>query len=223
LEICRDIHFPRLRVSHKTSINLTTSISNVINEANSVWWHKLIRDWTKRDYAFFSFFTWILVFSLLASVRLIEGRAIDIVFTIVLSFALIPFELLITAAFQKYSSNTKQISWYSALLPTDFAGTNLLKNEKCLVFFYAEWCPFCRKSYHLLKSFDNSQTTVFRVDLSDENNPLWDSLEINMVPTLIAFKDGTEFWRADGISMVGLRKKDFEQAIIVTRVTDPMS
>ena len=181
-----------------------------------MWWHKLIRDWTKTDYAFFSFFTWILVFSLLVLVRLIEGRAIDLVFAIVFSFVVIPFELLIIAAFQKYSSNTKDISSYSALLPEDFTNGNLLKNEKCLVFFYSEWCPFCRKSFHLLKSFDNSQTKVFRVDLSDENNPLWDSLEINVVPTLIAFKDGREFWRADGISMVGLRKKDFEQAIIAT-------
>jgi len=57
---------------------------------------------------------------------------------------------------------------------------------------------------------------VFRVDLSDENNPLWNSLEINAFPTLVAFKDGTEFWLANGISMVGLRKKDFEQAIIAT-------
>jgi hypothetical protein len=58
---------------------------------------------------------------------------------------------------------------------------------------------------------------VFRVDLSDDNNPLWDSLEIKVVPTLIAFNDGIEFWRANGISMVGLRKKDFDQAILATR------
>ena len=179
-----------------------------------MWWHKLIRDWTKADYAFFSFFTWISVFSLLVLVRLIERRAIDLVFTIVFSFVLIPIELLIIAAFQKYSSNTEDISSYSALLPEDFKNGKLLKNEKCLVFFYAEWCPFCRKSFHLLKSFDDSQTKVFRVDLSDENNSLWGLFEISAVPTLIAFKDGTEFWRADGISMVGLRKKDFEQAII---------
>jgi thiol-disulfide isomerase/thioredoxin len=185
-------------------------------EADSVWWHKLIRDWTKVDYAFFSFLIWILVFSLLVLVRLVEGRAIDLVSTTAISIVLIPFELVIIATFQKYSSNTKDISSYSALLPENFNNDKLLNNEKCLVFFYAEWCPFCRKSFHLMKSLDNSQAKVFRVDLSNENNPLWESLEINVVPTLVAFKDGTEFWRADGISMVGLRKKDFEQAIIAT-------
>jgi thiol-disulfide isomerase/thioredoxin len=182
-----------------------------------MWWHKLIKNWNKADYAFFSSFIWILVFSLLVLVRLVERRAIDLVPTIAFSIVLIPFELVIIAAFQKYSSNTKDIASYSALVPEDFNNGKLLNNEKCIVFFYTEWCPFCRKSFHLLKSLDNSQAKVFRVDLSDENNPLWDSLEINVVPTLIAFKDGTEFWRADGISMVGLRKKDFEQAIIATR------
>jgi thiol-disulfide isomerase/thioredoxin len=181
-----------------------------------VWWHKLIRDWTKTDYAFFSAFTWILVFSLLVLVRLIERRTLDLVFATAFSFVMIPFELMIIAAFQKYSSNIEDISSYPALLPNDFRENNLLRDDKTLVFFYAEWCPFCRKSFHLLKSLDESQSKVFRVDLSDEKNPLWDSLKIKMVPTLIAFKDGTEFWRADGISMIGLRRKDFEQAIIAT-------
>lgn len=187
-----------------------------VSEANPVWWHKLIRDWTKTDYAFFSLFTWILFFSLLVLVRLIEGRTLDLVFASVFSFVMIPFELIVVAAFQKYSSNTTDISSYPALSPNDFEEDKLLKKDKSLVFFYAEWCPFCRKSFHLLKSLNGSQSKVFRVDLSDENNPLWDSLKIKIIPTLIAFKNGTEFWRANGISMVGLRKKDFKQAIVAT-------
>jgi thiol-disulfide isomerase/thioredoxin len=129
---------------------------------------------------------------------------------------MIPFELIIVAAFQKYSSNTEDISSYPTLLPNDFKEDKLLRDDKTLVFFYAEWCPFCRKSFRLLKSLDEPQLKIFRLDLSDEKNPLWDSLKIKIVPTLIAFKDGTEFWRADGISMVGLRKIDFKQAVIAT-------
>ena len=182
-----------------------------------MWWHKLVRDWTKTDYAFFSLFTWILVFSLLLLVRLIEGRTLDLLFAAVFSFIMIPVEFAVIVAFQRYSSNTTDISSYHALGPNDFEENNLLKKEKSLVFFYAEWCPFCRKSFQLLKSLSDSQSEVYRVDLSDESNPLWESLRIKVVPTLIAFKDGTEFWRANGISMVGLRKRDFEQAIIATR------
>ncbi len=182
----------------------------------TLWSHKLIRNWTKTDYLIFSSFTWILVFTLLVLIRLIQGRTLDLVFATIFSFAMIPFELIVVAAFQKYSSNTKDMTLYSALQPNDFKGATLLKNEKSLVFFYTEWCPFCRKSFHLLKSLDESQLKVFKVDLSDENNPLWDSLKIKIVPTLIAFKSGTEFWRANGISMVGLKKKDFKEAIIAT-------
>ncbi len=178
-----------------------------------MWYHKLIRDWTKTDFAIFVAYTWVLVFVLLVAVRLLEGRTLDLQFNIVFSFAIVPFELIIVAAFQKYSSNTKDISFYSALNPNDFKDDKLLKDEKNLVFFYSEWCPFCRKSFRYLKLFDESVLKVFRVDLSDENNPLWESLKINTVPTLIAFKDGMEFWRANGISMVGLRKEDFKQAI----------
>jgi len=147
---------------------------------------------------------------------LIEGRTLDLAFAAVISFVTIPIELLVIVAFQKYSSNTADISMIPTLLPKDFKDNKLLKNDKSLVFFYAEWCPLCRKSFHPLKSLNESQLKVFRVDLSDENNPLWDFLKIKIVPTLIAFKDGTEFWRANGISMVGLRKKDFKQAIIAT-------
>lgn len=179
-----------------------------------MWWHKLIRYWTITDYVTFVAFNWILIFSLIVLVRLIQGRTLDLVFATTFSFAMIPVVLLVTAVSQKYGSNTMDISEYPALLPSDFKEDKLLKYDKTLVFLYAEWCPFCRKSFHLLKSLNRSQAKVFRADLSDEDNPLWDSLKIKIVPTLIAFKDGTEFWRADGIAMIGLRKKDFERAAV---------
>ncbi len=179
-----------------------------------MWWHKLIRDWTKTDYAFFSVFTWVLVFSLLILVRLVEVRSPDLVFASAFAFVMIPVELAIVATFQRYSSNTADISSYPALVASDFLGDKLLRTEKYLIFFYSEWCPFVRKSFRLLKSLEKSQSRVFRVDLSDENNPLWDSLNIKVIPTLIGFDGGKEFWRANGISMVGLREKDFKQAII---------
>ena len=68
-----------------------------------------------------------------------------------------------------------------------------------------------------MKSLERSKAEVSTVDLSDENNSLWSSLNISAVPTLIAFEDGVEFWRANGISMVGLRKKDLMQAIIAIK------
>jgi hypothetical protein len=71
------------------------------------WSHKLVRDWTKRDYAAFSVYSCVLVFAVLTIFRLIETRTLDLVFTAVFSVAMIPVELLIVAGFQKYSANTK--------------------------------------------------------------------------------------------------------------------
>jgi thiol-disulfide isomerase/thioredoxin len=179
-----------------------------------MWWHKLVREWTKKDYAAFSIYSWVLVFAVITAMRLIQTRTLDLVFTAAFSVAMIPIELLIVVAFQKYSANTKALTAYPALLPTDFDGDKLLRNEKSLVFFYSKWCPYCRKSFRLLKTVDNSQIELLVADLSDENSPLWDTLKVETVPTLIAFKDGGEFWRANGVPMVGLRKEDFKQAAI---------
>jgi thiol-disulfide isomerase/thioredoxin len=120
-------------------------------------------------------------------VRLIQTRTLDLVFTAVFSLAMIPVELLIVFAFQKYSANTKALALYPALLPNDFNGDKLVRDEKSLVFFYSKWCPYCRKSFRHLKALNTTQLKLFKVDLSDESNPLWDSLKIEIVPTLIAF------------------------------------
>jgi thiol-disulfide isomerase/thioredoxin len=129
---------------------------------------------------------------------------------------MIPVEFVIVVVFQKYSANTKALAAYQALMPEDFKEDKLLKNEKSIVFFYSKWCPYCRKSFRHLKTINNNQVKLFTVDLSDENSPLWDSQKIEVVPTLVAFNGGVEFWRANGIPMVGLRKEDFKQATLAT-------
>jgi hypothetical protein len=53
--------------------------------------------------------------------------------------------------------------------------------------------------------------TKFRVDLSDEDNPLWTSLKIRRIPTLIAYHNGEELRRREATYMVGLRKADFAE------------
>jgi thioredoxin 1 len=179
------------------------------------WSHKLVQEWTKRDYVAFSLYSWVLVFAVLIVLRFIGTETLDLVFTAAFSVAMVPVELLIVAAFQKYSANTKALAAYPALLPSDFNENRFLKEDKSLVFFYSKWCPYCRKSFRLLKTIANSRLKLFTVDLSNENSPLWITLNIETVPTLIAFKNGDEFWRANGVPMVGLRKEDFKQAAIL--------
>jgi thiol-disulfide isomerase/thioredoxin len=177
-----------------------------------MWWHKLVVHWSKRDYFEFSFFTWVLIFCVLAMLNIVQGKALELPFMSVLSFVMIPVELLIIVVFQKYSSHVDEILDCPSLLQSDFSDELLLKSGKTLVFFYAEWCPFCRSAFHYLSSLSPISYKVFRADLSDEENPLWTSLKIRRIPTLIAFDAGKEFWRREATYMIGLRKTNFEEA-----------
>jgi thiol-disulfide isomerase/thioredoxin len=177
-----------------------------------MWWHKLAVHWSKLDYIEFSLFTWVLIFCVLAVLSIVQGKPLELLFMAVLAFVMIPVELLIIVIFQKYSSNIDEILDYPSLLQLDFADEQFLKSGKILVFFYAEWCPFCRSAFHHLSSLSSISYKVFRVDLSDEENPLWNSLNIRRIPTLIAFDAGKEFWRREATYMIGLRKVDFKEA-----------
>ncbi len=77
-----------------------------------------------------------------------------------------------------------------------------------LAVFYAEWCPFC---ISFLPEFERTKSESFQiaeVDISDENNPLWEEYRIEVVPTLIAFENGKETLRRDGRRGIGLSSKD---------------
>jgi thiol-disulfide isomerase/thioredoxin len=185
-----------------------------------VWWHKLIKYWTKLDGMIFVAFNWFLIFGFSVLIMLVQAKPLNLPFTAAFSFIMVPVSFFITYAFQNYSSNSEEINSYPALLPNDFNEDKLLRKEKILAFFYAEWCPFCRRTFSFLKHLKpDSSYRIFRVDLSDEDNPLWTSFNIEVVLTLIAFDDGKEFWRANGVLMVGLKKRDFEKADTVMKAT----
>ena len=183
-----------------------------------MWWHKRVVHWSKRDYIEFSLFIWVLIFSVLVVQGIVQGGHLNLPFIAVLATAMIPVEILIIVLLQKYSSNVEEILDYPFLLQEDFDNKHLLKSGKILVFFYADWCPFCRNAFHHLTSLSLISTKIFRVDLSDEENPLWNSLKIRRIPTLIAFDDGKEFWRREATYMIGLRKADFNDADSIMNV-----
>ncbi len=144
--------------------------------------------------------------------RIIQGEPLELPFMVVFSFVMIPVEFLIIVVFQKYSSHVDELLDYPSLLELDFNNDRFVESGKILVFFYAEWCPFCRSAYRHLASLRSISYKVFRVDLSDEDNSLWTSLKIRRIPTLIAFHNGKEFWRREATYMIGLRKADFKEA-----------
>jgi len=91
----------------------------------------------------------------------------------------------------------------------DFEERRLRRPGTWVVAYLADWCPFCRAFRPLFAGLDASGRLACAVaDLSDTENPLWDDFGINVVPTVIAFRNGDVIGRLDGVAMVGLDAQD---------------
>ena len=51
------------------------------------------------------------------------------------------------------------------------------------------------------------------IDISDDDNPLWEVFSIEVVPTLIIFKEGKAVFRRDGVYGRGLSEKAIDETI----------
>ncbi len=95
--------------------------------------------------------------------------------------------------------------------PKDFEGRRLRRKGLWAVAVLADWCPFCRAFRPLFERFDGGG--IFEsalADVTDTASPLWDRFQIEVVPTLLAFRDGELVHRIDGIPMEGLGPGDLE-------------
>jgi thioredoxin 1 len=92
--------------------------------------------------------------------------------------------------------------------PEVFDGQRLRRTGTWAVAFFADWCPFCREFLPSFVALKGSGFGVAVADLTDPGNPLWERFEIEVVPSIIVFRDGTPVFRADGRFMEGLGPKD---------------
>jgi len=176
-----------------------------------LWWYKLLKYWSVKDYVTYFITLGALLFGL-SVIRLTQGRPFDLLFIgVLVVVVLVP--LLALATIQKYSARIDEISNYPTVLSDDFNEGKLLKDGRALVFFYTEWCPFCRRSFPHLKNLKSSDNhSIYRADISDVNNILWNTMAVKVVPTLIIFENGSEVWRRNGRYLEGLGGKDFKDA-----------
>jgi|SRR5712692_1869948 len=86
----------------------------------------------------------------------------------------------------------------------------LKSTSPVLAVFYAEWCPFCVSFLPEFEQLNSQNFQIAEVDISDENNPLWEEYRIDVVPTLIAFDEGKETSRRNGRRGIGLSSKDID-------------
>jgi len=91
----------------------------------------------------------------------------------------------------------------------EFDGSRLARPGTWTVAFLADWCPFCRDfepSFAALAAQPGIALLV--ADLTDVESPLWDRFRIDVVPSVIVFRNGEPVFRIDGRSGYGLDGKD---------------
>jgi thioredoxin 1 len=104
------------------------------------------------------------------------------------------------------------------LVPSDFTGKRLNKTGTLAVLFAAEWCPFCRRFSPIFDSaLAKNGMTGALADLNDEENPLWETFDVQVVPTVMIFKDGELVYRKDGTLGQGLPDRAMDE--VVSRLT----
>lgn len=71
------------------------------------------------------------------------------------------------------------------------------RERPVMVLFYADWCPFSEASMPVFRQHsDEIDMEVVAANLSHPEDPRWKEHDIETVPTLAVFADGTEQRRA---------------------------
>ena len=94
--------------------------------------------------------------------------------------------------------------------PGAFQGDRLARPGTWAVGFFAQWCGFCQAFAPSFAGLDGGATHLAVGDLTDLHNPLWERFDIEIVPTVIVFRDGKAVLRVDGRPMEGLGSEDLE-------------
>ena len=104
------------------------------------------------------------------------------------------------------------------LAPSDFESKRLKKNGTLPVLFAAEWCPFCRRFIPIFNSvLAEKGISGGSADLSDLENPLWEEFGIEVVPTVMIFKEGELVYRKDGVLGRGLPDNAMDEVVLNLR------
>ena len=83
--------------------------------------------------------------------------------------------------------------------------SNILINHKgrTVVIFSADWCPYCISFFNNWSEYGKADD-VCVVDITDVDSDLWDSFNIEVVPTMFVFEDGISVKRWNGQLQRGL-------------------
>jgi thioredoxin 1 len=94
----------------------------------------------------------------------------------------------------------------------DFEEARLRRPGEWAVAFLADWCPFCRAFRPEFEAFAPHWAGSSAVaDVTDLDSPLWDRFDLEVIPTVVVFRDGTLVARADGRAGEGLETSDLRR------------
>ena len=89
-----------------------------------------------------------------------------------------------------------------------------MTENKTLVLFRADWCPFCRRFKPVFDSYERKTTVqLAEAVINEDEDPLWDKYSIKVVPTLVAFRNGKPIARRDGKAGIGLGRDDIDSLL----------
>jgi len=74
---------------------------------------------------------------------------------------------------------------------------------KTVVIFSADWCPYCISFFNNWSEYGKVDD-VYIADITDVDSELWDSFDIEVVPTMAVFENGVLVKRWDGQLQRGL-------------------
>ena len=82
---------------------------------------------------------------------------------------------------------------------------DVLQNHKgkTVVIFSADWCPYCVSFFNNWSEYGRVEDVCI-ADITDVESELWDSFDIEVVPTMAVFENGILVKRWDGQLQRGL-------------------
>ena len=94
------------------------------------------------------------------------------------------------------------------LPPEELGGNRLARKGTWVVAFVADWCPFCREFLPEFSRLARRGFELARADVTSYESPLWEDYRIDVVPTVVVFRDGVPTFRRDGTLGRGLSDAD---------------
>lgn len=92
--------------------------------------------------------------------------------------------------------------------------------SRIVVLFYASWCPHSRRFLPIFEKYTRNDEKNFCRVLTDEIESCEEIYSIDVVPTVIFFKNGKIAKRMDGIAGEGLNEKQFVEMIDSCRLSE---